>query len=99
MDLRPNQGWVRMNQEDMMSFCWMDEAAESSQPQSGTKRSEAAAADVRERSALMRRLGRSKADAVHRCLGNVAWAYSVSGTPALTPAQIRKIVNSVYAGA
>ena len=47
----------------------------------------------------MRRLGRSKADALHRCLGNVAWAYSVSGTPALTPAQIRKIVNSVYSGA
>ena len=88
-----------MSQEDTMSFCWMDEDAGSSQSEVGTKRSEAAAAEVRERSALMRRLGRSKADALHRCLGNVAWAYSVSGTPALTPAQIRKIVNSVYAGA
>ena len=81
-----------------MSFCWMDEAAQVSQPDSGIKRTEAAAAEVRERSALMRRMGRSKADAIHRCLGNVAWAYSVTGTPALTPAQIRKIVNSVYAG-
>ena len=81
-----------------MSFCWMDEAAQTSQPDSGTKRTEAAAAEVRERSALMRRMGRSKADAIHRCLGNVAWAYSVTGTPALTPAQIRKIVSSVYAG-
>jgi len=85
-----------MGQEVSMSFCWMDEAAESSQPDSGTKRTEAAAAEVRERSALMRRMGRTKADAIHRCLGNVAWAYSVTGTPALTPAQIRKIVNSVY---
>ena len=85
-----------MGQEVSMSFCWMDEAAESSRPDSGTKRTEAAAAEVRERSALMRRMGRTKADAIHRCLGNVAWAYSVTGTPALTPAQIRKIVNSVY---
>lgn len=81
-----------------MSFCWIDEAPESSTPESDAKRAEAAIAEVRERSALMRRLGRSKADAVHRCLGNVAWAYSVTGTPALTPAQIRKIVNAVYAG-
>ena len=87
-----------MGQEVSMSFCWMDEAAQTSQPDSGIKRTEAAAAEVRERSALMRRMGRSKADAIHRCLGNVAWAYSVTGTPALTPAQIRKIVNSVYAG-
>lgn len=83
----------------MMSFCWIDEAAESSPLASDEKRTEAAEAEVRERSALMRRLGRSKADAIHRCLGNIAWAYSVTGTPALTPAQIRKIVSSVYAGA
>lgn len=82
-----------------MTFCWMDEGAGSLPPVSAEKRAEAAEAEVRERSALMRRLGRSKADALHRCLGNVAWAYSVSGTPALTPAQIRKIVNSVYSGA
>ena len=82
-----------------MTFCWMDEGVGSLPPVSDEKRAEAAEAEVRERSALMRRLGRSKADALHRCLGNVAWAYSVSGTPALTPAQIRKIVNSVYSGA
>ena len=82
-----------------MTFCWMDEAAGSLPPVSEEKRAETAEAEVRERSALMRRLGRSKADALHRCLGNVAWAYSVSCTPALTPAQIRKIVNSVYSGA
>lgn len=87
-----------MSLEDEMSFCWMDEAAGATEVDAGIKRADAATAEVRERSALMRRLGRSKADAVHRCLGNVAWAYSVSGTPALTPAQIRKIVNGVYAG-
>lgn len=79
-----------------MSFCWMDDGPQAQEVAGGASREAAAEAEVRERSALMRRLGRSKAEAIHRCLGNVAWAYSVAGTPALTPAQIRKIVASVY---
>ena len=80
-----------------MPFCWMDE--ESGAVAETTKKAEAAINEIRERAGLLRRLGYTKADAVHRCLGNVAWAHSVSGTPALSPSQIRKTVGEVYAGA
>ncbi len=79
-----------------MPFCWMDEKPD---PEPSGTQATATTLEIRDRAGLLRRLGYSKADAVHRCLGNVAWAYSVSGTPALSPTQIRKIVSEVYAGA
>ncbi len=79
-----------------MPFCWMDE--EKPRVAVGAQ-ADATAQEIQDRAALLRRLGYSKADAVHRCLGNVAWAHSVSGTPALSPTQIRKLVSEVYAGA
>ena len=80
-----------------MPFCWMDE--ESGSVVETTTKAETAINEIRERASLLRRLGYAKADAVHRCLGNVAWAHSVSGTPAVSPSQIRKTVGEVYAGA
>ena len=82
-----------------MPFCWMDEASDAASQTSGLSREEVAEADVLERASLLRRLGYSKADALHRCLGNLAWAYSVAGTPELSPARVRKLVGEVYAGA
>jgi|MDTA01.1.fsa_nt_gb hypothetical protein len=79
-----------------MPFCWMDE--NDAQEAKGNEQSRKAAttSELRERAALMRRLGYSKSDAVHRCMGNLAWAFSVSGQPAVTPAMVRKIVSEVY---
>ena len=79
-----------------MPFCWMDEASDDSAQQDGKTPELVAEEDVTERAALLRRLGYSQADAVHRCMGNMAWAFSVHGKPALTPARIRKIVAGVY---
>jgi len=79
-----------------MPFCWMDENADS---EPSGNQATATTLEIRDRASLLRRLGYSKADAVHRCLGNIAWSHSVAGTPALSPTQIRKIVSEVYAGA
>ena len=79
-----------------MPFCWMDETEESASMATEDDRRSSTEHDVRTRAELMRRLGYAKADAVHRCLGNLAWAYSVSGHPAVSPARVRKIVSEVY---
>jgi hypothetical protein len=76
-----------------MPFDWM----QTRDPAPRRSRAEATAAEIRERAGLFRRLGHDKATAVHRCLGNIAWAFSESGQPALTAAQVRKIVSEVYA--
>jgi hypothetical protein len=81
-----------------MEFCWMDKASVETNIEPTRTREQVAEEDVTERAALLRRLGYTQADAVHRCLGNVAWAYSVHGTPALTPARLRKLVAAVYKG-
>ncbi len=59
-------------------------------------REEAFADEIRDRAGLFRRLGHERAHAIHRCLGNIAWAFSESGTPPVTAAQVRKIVGEVY---
>jgi hypothetical protein len=79
-----------------MPFCWMDEATELASTGGQTSRAETTEHEVRDRASLLRRLGYSQAEAVHRCLGNVAWAFSVHGKPAITPARLRKLVASVY---
>ena len=82
-----------------MPFCWMDENDARAETDSAEHREAATSHELSARAQLMRRLGYSKADALHRCLGNVAWAYSVSGTPAITPAKIRRLVGEAYASA
>ena len=79
-----------------MPFCWLDEDSESARPDGGEKRRLATENDIRARAQLMRRLGHPKTDAVHRCMGNLAWAFSVSGQPPVSPARVRKIVAEVY---
>ena len=79
-----------------MPFCWMDETEEAAPKRNEDDRRSSTEHDVRSRAQLMRRLGYPKSDAVHRCLGNLAWAYSVSGQPAVSPARVRKIVSEVY---
>ena len=79
-----------------MPFCWMDEANEEKPEENGKTSALVAEEDVLERASLLRRLGYSQSDAVHRCMGNIAWAFSVHGKPDITPARIRKIVAGVY---
>ena len=79
-----------------MPFCWMDESNEQKAEDNDQMSTSVAEEDVLDRAALLRRLGYSQSDAVHRCMGNIAWAFSVQGKPAITPARIRKIVSSVY---
>ena len=79
-----------------MQFCWMDEPTKESNTTPTRSREEVAEEDVTERAALLRRLGYTQAEAVHRCLGNVAWSFSVQGKPALSPARLRKLVAAVY---
>ena len=52
--------------------------------------------EVRQRAGLFRRLGHPKTHAIHRCLGNIAWAFAESGTPPITAADVRKVVGEVY---
>ena len=79
-----------------MPFCWMDERVEERRDDHGKLSAVMAENEVLERAGLLRRLGYTQADAVHRCMGNIAWAFSVQGKPAITPARIRKIVAGVY---
>ena len=80
-----------------MPFCWMDEKNEERDQSAGSVSSvDATIVEIRDRASMMRRLGHSKADALHRCMGNLAWAYSVSGQPAVSPARVRKLVSEVY---
>jgi len=79
-----------------MPFCWMDESSEQNPQPGHSTREQVAEADVLERATLLRRLGYSQAEAVHRCMGNVAWAFSVQGKPAITAARLRKLVSGVY---
>ena len=79
-----------------MPFEWMHTSGETSQ-RSTVSSSESYTKDVRARAELLHRLGYDQAYALHRCLGNVAWAFSKQGKPPLSPAQVRKIVAGVYA--
>ena len=79
-----------------MPFCWLDEDGEAARPDSDDERRVATENDVRARAQLMRRLGYAKSDAVHRCMGNLAWAFSVAGRPPVSPARVRSIVAEVY---
>ena len=79
-----------------MPFAWMDETSEPDSDRGSEARSAACEKELWERASLLKRLGHDKATALHRCLGNVAWAFTVQGQPPLSPAQIRKIVSAVY---
>jgi hypothetical protein len=75
-----------------MPFDWMHTAR--AEPRRTA--AEAYADEIRERAGLFRRLGHERSTAVHRCLGNIAWAFSDSGSPPLSAAQVRKIVGEIY---
>ncbi len=80
-----------------MPFSWMQSSP------SGERRhpvsddcGEVYRAEVRQRAGLLRRLGYSKAHAVHRCLGNISWAFSTQGRPPISAKDVRLLVTEIY---
>ena len=61
------------------------------------RRASSAEGDVRARAALLQRLGYDQSFAVHRALGNLAWAYELGGAAPLSDDQVRAVVADVYA--
>jgi hypothetical protein len=51
--------------------------------------------EVRERAALLLRLGRTREEAVARCRQNLRWDYALHGEPELL-GEVEKIVSDVY---
>lgn len=80
-----------------MSFDWMQAHVPASVVAAGGAKFKAqAATEIRERAALLRRLGHSKAYAELRCRRNLTWAFEVTGKPPLTDAEVRALVAEAY---
>ena len=80
-----------------MAFDWMSSPVPTHIHESGAARFKAMQAqDVRERAALLRRLGHSRAYAEFRCRRNVAWAFEVAGKSLLSDADLKAVVGEVY---
>lgn len=81
-----------------MPFDWLQPhvpaAVRARDPQ---RRAASAEADVRARAGLLQRLGYPQPYAVHRALGNLAWAYDSGGDAPLSADQVRAAVADVYA--
>ena len=79
-----------------MPFDWMDTTTTSARTNHGAEgRTQALCDEVRDRAGLFKRLGHPKAHAVHRCLGNIAWAYAAAGKPPVSAAEVRRIVEEI----
>lgn len=82
-----------------MSFDWMQADVPATIVAGGEARfKEALAAEVRDRAALLRRLGHTRAYAELRCRRNVAWAFESGGTSPLTDDEIVALVGVAYRG-
>ena len=79
-----------------MRFDWMNSPAKNPQQRDPASRAQALRHEVRERAGLFKRMGYPKAHAIHRCLGNIAWAYAQAGKPPVSAAEVRRIVDLVY---
>ena len=81
-----------------MPFDWMHaELPEDVPTKAAAARPRVQAEDVRARAGLLRRLGHPEDYALHRCLGNLAWAFELRGDASLSDAEVRVIVAEVYA--
>lgn len=54
--------------------------------------------EIRERAALLRRLGHDAPAARRRCRENLAWEFERAGGAPLTAADVDRMVDEVYAG-
>lgn len=81
-----------------MPFDWLEphvpaavRSADNARRRAGCER------DLRDRAALLLRLGRDERTTLHRCLGNLAWGYELQGEAPLTADEVRALVADVYA--
>ncbi len=80
-----------------MPFDWMQTTTVADRsPADSESRTKVLTEEIRQRAGLFRRLGHARTHAVHRCLGNIAWAYSEAGKPPISAAEVRRIVDEVY---
>ncbi|MFZ5480317.1 MAG: hypothetical protein ACOZNI_26370 [Myxococcota bacterium] len=52
--------------------------------------------EVRQRAALLRRLGRDQATAVSRCMAHLGWGYEIAGEAPIGEAEVKALVAHVY---
>jgi len=79
-----------------MAFEWYEVSAGGSRREDWpTKHAEAQRREVRERAALLMRLGRSKEQAVRRCQQNLTWQYELREGSSVV-AEVEALVAEVY---
>lgn len=82
-----------------MSFDWMHADVPAAVAASGEARfKDALAAEIRDRAALLRRLGHTRAYAELRCRRNVTWAFDGAGTSPLSDDEVAALVGEIYRG-
>lgn len=80
-----------------MPFDWMSAKVPPEIAANGAARFRAGlVAEIRERAALLRRLGHSRAYAELRCRRNVAWAFEAAGKSPVTDAEVKTLVAEAY---
>jgi hypothetical protein len=78
-------------------FDWMHyEVPALVQERSSARRREMHVQEIKDRARMLRRFGHDAEFVVHRCLGNLYWAYELHGETALTPEEVREAVTQVY---
>ena len=79
-----------------MSFEWYEVSVGGSQREDWpSKHAEAQRREVRERAALLMRLGRTKDEAVHRCRQNIEWQYELRGGASVA-SEVQTLVDEVF---
>jgi len=80
-----------------MAFSWYEPDLPGDYLKGGKQKAAAMyEAEIRDRAALLQRLGYSKEEAKLRLRGNVRWDFELEGTPAHL-ARVGSIVDKVYA--
>ena len=80
-----------------MSFDWMESNVPSRVKDRGPQaRRDAYTREIRERAALLRRLGHDHDYALHRCLSNLEWSFERSDQAPISADDVRAVVKAVY---
>ena len=80
-----------------MSFDWMHADVPEAVVATGEARfKDALVGEIRERAALLRRLGHTRAYAELRCRRNVTWAFDSAGTSPLSDDEVSAIVGEIF---
>ncbi len=79
-----------------MTFEWYEvKKVDEVRAQWSARGADAQRREVRERAALLMRMGRSKAEAVSRCKQNIDWQYELRGAASISK-EVKRLVDEVY---